>query len=138
MPSLLSCPCRESCAPSFPASCLVRRRVTRPRLADSTMLTEIPSARPVRRTGFLTPGRRALLNGSMGLTGLSVATLLLAPKVVALAAGSLEVLGTGVVANLALVFGSLMFLREAQRTRAAAKPQPDDATRPPASPGNLR
>jgi hypothetical protein len=102
------------------------------------MLTEIPSARPVRRTGFLTPGRRALLNGSLGLTGLSVATLILAPKVVALAAGSLEVLGTGVVANLALVFGSLMFLREAQRTRAAAKAQPDNAARPPATSGNLR
>ena len=85
------------------------------------MLTEIPSPRSVRRTGFLTPGRRVLLNGSLGLAGLSVASLLLAPKVVALASGSLEVLGTGAVANLALVFGSLMFLREAQRTRAAAR-----------------
>ena len=85
------------------------------------MLTEIPSPRSVRSTGFLTPARRVLLNGSLGLAGLSVASLLLAPKVVALASGSLEVLGTGAVANLALVFGSLMFLRQAQRTRAVAR-----------------
>jgi hypothetical protein len=61
--------------------------------------------------------RRMVFNASAGIVGLSVASVLIAPKVIALAAGNLQVLGTGAVANLALVFGSLMFVREAMRIR---------------------
>jgi ribosomal-protein-alanine N-acetyltransferase len=63
--------------------------------------------------------RRVIFNASAGIVGLSLASVLIAPKALALAAGNMEVLGTGAVANLALVFGSLMFLREAMRNRRA-------------------
>ncbi len=81
--------------------------------------------------------RRVVVNASLGLVGLSIASVLILPKAVALAAGSLEVLGTGAVANLALVFGSLMFLRKAQRARAIIKPSPSGELKLPASPGSL-
>jgi len=68
--------------------------------------------------------RRLVFNASTGVVGLSTASVLLAPKVAALLAGNLAVLGVGAVANLALVFGSLMFLREAQRARATLRPEP--------------
>jgi len=66
----------------------------------------------------ISPQRRLVANLSLGFIGLSVAAVLIYPKAVALVSGGLAVLGTGAVANLALVFGSLMFLREAQRARA--------------------
>jgi hypothetical protein len=61
--------------------------------------------------------RRVVINASFGTLGLGTASLLLYPKIAALVAGGGLSLGTGFVANLALVFGSLMFLREAQRAR---------------------
>jgi hypothetical protein len=71
--------------------------------------------------------RRVILSTSLGATGLGAASLLMFPKLAALMSGSLEVIGLGAVANLALVFGSLMFLREAQSARAllSSRSRPD-------------
>lgn len=57
---------------------------------------------------------------ALGVVGLSCASLLIAPKVALLVGGSLSVIGVGFVANLALVFGSLMFLRTAQQMHRQA------------------
>lgn len=81
-----------------------------------------------------TARRQVAWNASLGVTGLGLASILMTPKIAALVAGNVAVLGTGAVANLALVFGSLMFLREAQRARAIARMRPDDALEPGAPP----
>ena len=60
---------------------------------------------------------------TLGVAGLGYAAALLSPKVTALLAGNLGVIGTGFIANLALVFGSLMFLREAFRARTQLLPR---------------
>jgi hypothetical protein len=63
---------------------------------------------------------------SLGVSGLVYAAVLLTPKLLTLGAGNPDVLGTGFVANLALLFGSLMFLREALRARGPAQPRHDE------------
>jgi hypothetical protein len=60
---------------------------------------------------------RSRLQAATGVIGLGAGGLLVAPKLALLAAGNLEVIGVGLIANLALVFGSLMFLRNAQQMR---------------------
>ena len=69
--------------------------------------------------------RRMLGNAALGVVGSAWGAVLIYPKVLALAAGSLDALGIGAIANLALLFGSLMFLREAQRARALLQPRPN-------------
>lgn len=61
--------------------------------------------------------RRVALWTVFGVTGLAAAAVLLAPRIAALATGDFDVLGTGFIANLALVFGSVMGLREGRRAR---------------------
>ncbi len=70
--------------------------------------------------------RKVIVNAGLGTVGLASASLLLYPEVVGLVVGNLGVIGLGTVANLALVFGSLMFLREARRARAELASQNDD------------
>jgi hypothetical protein len=62
----------------------------------------------------------------MGIVGLAFAAYKIFPKAQRLFAGNLHVLGVGAAANLALVFGSLMFLRNARyfRRQAAAAGKP--------------
>lgn len=81
--------------------------------------------------------RRVVINTSTGILGLGMAAVLIYPKVVALLGGTLAPLGLGAVANLALVFGSLMFLREAQRARRRIAPRPHDELESAASQGSL-
>ena len=57
------------------------------------------------------------LQSSLGVIGLGAASILIEPKLALLVAGNLEIVGMGLIANLALVFGSLMFLRNAQQLR---------------------
>jgi hypothetical protein len=57
---------------------------------------------------------------TLGVVGLGYASLLIAPKLALLIGGSVEVVGVGFIANLGLVFGSLMFLRNAQQFRRQA------------------
>lgn len=99
-------------------------------------LSRLRSAQPSTTVGKPLR-RRVAWNASLGVTGLGIASILVAPKVAALVAGNLAVLGTGAVANLALVFGSLMFLREAQRARAVARARPDEAFKPGSPPGAM-
>ena len=101
------------------------------------MLTR--NSAPIRSVlaSVITPQGRLVANLTLGFIGLSGAAALIYPKVVALVAGGVEVLGTGAVANLALAFGSLMFLREAQRARALVKPRPNEELKPTASPSSL-
>ena len=61
--------------------------------------------------------RQSRLQASLGVVGLGGASLLIAPKLALLITGNLEAIGIGLVANLALVFGSLMFLRNARQLR---------------------
>ena len=77
------------------------------------------------------PPRRVLLDAGLGVTGLGYAVFLAAPKVAAIMAGSLEVVGVGLIANLALAFGSLMLLREAQRRVVRRLPADSDVPRAP-------
>ena len=65
------------------------------------------------------------LHGALGVVGLAFAIFLIFPKAERLIAGDPSVLGRGAVANLALVFGSFMFLRNARyfRRRASAAEQ---------------
>jgi ABC-type transporter lipoprotein component MlaA len=88
------------------------------------MLTGTSDPGAVQEKQAMQVRRRLVFNASAGVVGLSTASVLLAPKVAALLTGNLAVLGVGAVANLALVFGSLMFLREAQRARATLRPEP--------------
>jgi hypothetical protein len=72
-----------------------------------------------------TPSAKSLvlqsrLHASLGIIGLLYAAVLIYPKAVAILAGNTHVLGVGTVANLALAFGSLMFLRNARYFRARA------------------
>ncbi|MGH7677255.1 MAG: hypothetical protein ACRENU_02235 [Gemmatimonadaceae bacterium] len=69
--------------------------------------------------------RRVVINTSLGTLGLGVASWLIYPKVAAVMIGGVGALGMGLVANLSLVFGSLMLLREAQPARAQAQSRPD-------------
>ena len=64
--------------------------------------------------------RQMRMQASLGAVGLGAASFLIAPKLALLFAGSLEPFGVGLIANLALVFGSLMFLRNAQQMRRQA------------------
>ena len=64
--------------------------------------------------------RQARLNLVLGVSGLTCAAVLIYPKAARLVDGDLTALGVGAVANLALVFGSLMFLRNWRLFRAAA------------------
>ena len=64
------------------------------------------------------------LQASLGVVGLGGASLLIAPKVGLLLGGNLEAVGLGLIANLALVFGSLMFLRNAHQLRQQRKSEP--------------
>ena len=57
---------------------------------------------------------------ALGVVGLGSAAVLIAPKLALLAAGSSEVLGVGLVANVALIAGSLMFLRSARQKHREA------------------
>ena len=68
--------------------------------------------------------RQSRLQASLGVVGLGGASLLIAPKVALLLGGNLEAVGLGLIANLALVFGSLMFLRNAHQLRQQRKSQP--------------
>lgn len=86
------------------------------------------------------PGRAARsfraqswLHGALGVVGLAFAIFLIFPKAERLIAGDPSVLGRGAVANLALVVGSLMFLRNARyfRRRVGAR-SPERAARPDA------
>jgi hypothetical protein len=61
--------------------------------------------------------RKSRVNLSLGVIGITGAAVLIYPKAALLLAGDLSVLGVGAVANLALLFGSLMFLRNAQMFR---------------------
>ena len=60
---------------------------------------------------------------ALGIIGLTAAAVLIFPKATRLIDGDLTVLGRGAIANLALVFGSLMFLRNSRqfRTRGSAE-----------------
>ena len=66
------------------------------------------------------------LHAVLGVIGLAFASYMIFPKVQRLIAGDHGVLGRGAVANVALVLGSLMFLRNARyfRRRAAASVTP--------------
>ena len=81
------------------------------------MLTRNSRGKQVTAPAERSLRRRVVVNGALGATGLGVAAVLIYPKMIALTAGA-AVFGTGAVANLALVFGSVMFLREAKRARA--------------------
>lgn len=59
--------------------------------------------------------RRMFVNLALGSVALGAAAILITPKVIALLDGSLQVVGVGALANLALLFGGLMFLREGVR-----------------------
>ena len=54
------------------------------------------------------------LHAALGVAGLTVAVFLIYPKVHRLINGDPHVIGRGALANLALLFGSLMFLRNAR------------------------
>ena len=60
---------------------------------------------------------------ALGVIGLVAAAVLIYPKAVRVAGGDMSVLGRGAVANLALVFGSIMFLRNARFFRRKAQPR---------------
>jgi len=62
------------------------------------------------------------LHGALGVVGLAFAAYMIYPKAHRLIAGDPTVLGRGAVANVALLFGSIMFLRNARyfRRRAAS------------------
>ena len=64
--------------------------------------------------------RQSLGFTALGVVGLSYAATLIAPKLALLLGGNLDVIGVGFIANLALTFGSLMFLRNAQQFRRQA------------------
>ena len=88
------------------------------------MLTQVPPDQIVRKPANAMR-RRVVLNTSLGTLGLGVASWLIYPKVAVFMIGGVGALGMGLVANLALVFGSLMFLREAQRARGLTRSRPD-------------
>ena len=60
------------------------------------------------------------LHAALGVAGLTFAVFLIYPKAHRLINGDPHVLGRGAVANLALLFGSLMFLRNARYFRRRA------------------
>jgi hypothetical protein len=74
--------------------------------------------------GALRLRRQSRLQASLGVVGLGGASLLLAPKVALLLGGNLDAVGLGLIANLALAFGSLMLLRNAHQLRQQRKSQP--------------
>lgn len=76
--------------------------------------------------------RRFALNLVVGTVAVGAAALLITPKVISLLDGSLEVLGVGAIANLALAFGGLMFLREAQRAYGGAVARSNEERKPTA------
>ena len=90
------------------------------------MLTQVPSPNQIVEKAPSRLRRRVVVNSSLGALGLGVASLLIYPKVVAFMVGGAVAFGVGLIANLALVFGSLMFLREAQRGRALTRSRPDE------------
>ena len=57
------------------------------------------------------------LHAALGIVGLTFAAFLIYPKVQRLINGDSRVLGRGAVANMALLFGSAMFLRNARYFR---------------------
>jgi len=57
---------------------------------------------------------------ALGIIGLTAAAVLIFPKATRLIDGDLTVFGRGAIANLALVFGSLMFVRNWRVFRAQA------------------
>ena len=63
------------------------------------------------------------LHAVLGIAGLMFAVVLIYPKAHRLINGDPRVLGRGAVANLALLFGSLMFLRNARYFRRVASTQ---------------
>src|SRR5689334_6330644 len=63
---------------------------------------------------WLQPRIQARLHAVLGIAGLAQAAILLSPKIPRLLAADSSVFGRGLLANLALVFGSLMFLRNAR------------------------
>ena len=58
---------------------------------------------------------------ALGVIGLVWAFVLIYPKAVLVARGDMSVLGRGALANLALVFGSLMFLGNAHFFRGKSE-----------------
>jgi len=74
-------------------------------------------------------GLQSWLHAVLGVIGLAFASYMIFPKLQRLIAGDYGVLGRGAVANVALVLGSLMFLRNARyfRRRAAAPGAPAEA-----------
>ena len=60
------------------------------------------------------------LHAALGVIGLIFAVYLIYPKAHRLINGDPRVLGRGVVANVALLFGSLMFLRNARHFHRGA------------------
>jgi hypothetical protein len=71
------------------------------------------------------------LHAVLGVIGLAFASYMIYPKAQRIIAGEHGVLGRGAVANVALVLGSLMFLRNARyfRRRASAS-LPREASQP--------
>ena len=57
--------------------------------------------------------RRVWANAILGTIALAAGGVLIYPKVIALFEGTQGVIGVGALANLALLFGGLMFVREA-------------------------
>lgn len=66
---------------------------------------------------------------ALGTGGVVAAGVLLAPKLAAIAAGT-AVAGVGLVANVALLGGSLMFLRQGWRAWRRVRAATSDAPRP--------
>ena len=92
------------------------------------MLTRDSTGKQVATPAERRLRRRVVFSGALGATGLGVAAVLIYPKVIALTAGA-AALGVGAVANLALVFGSVMFLREAKRAQTLLRAANDEPAR---------
>ena len=76
-----------------------------------------------RPSRWLDPRVQARVHAFLGVAGLAKAMLLLYPKVPRILAADSSVFGRGLLANLALVFGSLMFLRNARFFSKQAVPR---------------
>ena len=79
-------------------------------------MTITPDARAARTLRVHT-----WLHAALGVIGLVFALYLIYPKALGLINGDPRVLGRGAVANVALLLGSLMFLRNARRFRRSAE-----------------
>jgi hypothetical protein len=94
---------------------LKRKALGRRSDADARSLSKYAHA----RSGAAAPCRGQRILGVIGLSGAAVLLFRKSPQ---LLAGNIDTVGTGFVANLTLVVGSLMFLREAQLVRSQPRP----------------